>query len=131
MSFPRKKTRQIHIGTVPVGGDAPVVVQSMCNTDTRDISVTLEQINRLAEVGCELVRLAVMDEKAVEALKIIKRETPTPLIADIHFDHRLALGALKAGMDGLRILPWNAIPFPVPQFGSSGILYFNAGIAFR
>lgn len=107
MSFPRKKTRQIHIGTVPVGGDAPVVVQSMCNTDTRDISVTLAQINQLAEVGCELVRLAVLDEKAVEALKIIKRETPTPLIADIHFDHRLALGALKAGMDGLRINPGN------------------------
>ena len=107
MSFPRKETREIHIGAVPVGGDAPVVVQSMCNTDTRDISVTLEQINRLAEVGCELVRLAVMDEKAVEALKIIKRETPTPLIADIHFDHRLALGALKAGMDGLRINPGN------------------------
>ena len=107
MSFPRKKTRQIHIGTVPVGGDAPVVVQSMCNTDTRDISVTLEQINQLTEVGCELVRLAVLDEKAVEALKIIKRETPTPLIADIHFDHRLALGALKAGMDGLRINPGN------------------------
>jgi (E)-4-hydroxy-3-methylbut-2-enyl-diphosphate synthase len=63
MSFPRKKTRQIHIGTVPVGGDAPVVVQSMCNTDTRDISVTLEQINQLTEVGCELIRLAVLDEK--------------------------------------------------------------------
>ncbi|MBT8406819.1 MAG: flavodoxin-dependent (E)-4-hydroxy-3-methylbut-2-enyl-diphosphate synthase, partial [Deltaproteobacteria bacterium] len=77
MSFPRKETREIHIGAVPVGGDAPVVVQSMCNTDTRDISVTLEQINQLAEVGCELVRLAVLDEKAVEALKIIKKETPT------------------------------------------------------
>ena len=107
MRFPRKKTRQIHIGTVPVGGDAPVVVQSMCKTDTRDISATLKQINQLTEVGCELVRLAVLDEKAVEALKIIKRETPTPLIADIHFDHRLALGALKAGMDGLRINPGN------------------------
>jgi (E)-4-hydroxy-3-methylbut-2-enyl-diphosphate synthase len=79
----------------------------MCNTDTRDIGATLQQINRLAEVGCELIRLAVLDDKAVEALKTIKQEAPIPLIADIHFDHRLALGALKAGVDGLRINPGN------------------------
>ena len=107
MRFSRKKTSQIHVGSVAVGGDAPIVVQSMCNTDTREVGITLKQIRRLAEVGCELVRLAVLDEKAVGALKIIKRETVTPLIADIHFDHRLALGALKAGMDGLRINPGN------------------------
>jgi len=79
----------------------------MCSTDTRDIRASLQQISRLAEVGCELIRLAVLDDKAVEALKIIKEEAPIPLIADIHFDHRLALGALKAGVDGLRINPGN------------------------
>jgi (E)-4-hydroxy-3-methylbut-2-enyl-diphosphate synthase len=95
------------VGNVAVGGDAPVVVQSMCITDTRDISGSLQQINRLAEVGCELIRLAVLDDKAVEALKVIKEEAPIPLIADVHFDHRLAIGALKAGVDGLRINPGN------------------------
>ena len=103
----RRKTKQIRVGTVPVGGNAPVVVQSMCNTDTRDVQKTLAQIERLAEFGCELVRLAILDEEAVRALNVIKREAVTPLIADIHFDHRLALEALKAGVDGLRINPGN------------------------
>ena len=107
MGITRRKTHKIHVGNVAVGGDAPVVVQSMCTTDTRDIRASLQQISRLAEVGCELIRLAVLDDKAVEALKIIKEEAPIPLIADIHFDHRLALGALKAGVDGLRINPGN------------------------
>jgi (E)-4-hydroxy-3-methylbut-2-enyl-diphosphate synthase len=79
----------------------------MCSTDTRDINGSLQQIERLAEVGCELIRLAVLDDKAVTALKTIKKESSIPLIADIHFDHRLALGALKAGVDGLRINPGN------------------------
>ena len=107
MSFARRNARQIRVGSIPVGGNAPVVVQSMCNTDTRDIEATLEQVRRLAEVGCEIARLAVLDEKAVEALTSIKEEAPIPLIADIHFDHRLALGALAAGVDGLRINPGN------------------------
>jgi (E)-4-hydroxy-3-methylbut-2-enyl-diphosphate synthase len=107
MSITRRKTRQIHVGNIAVGGDAPVVVQSMCSTDTRDIHATLEQIRRLAEVGCEIVRLAVLDKDAVKALESIKKESPTPLIADIHFDHRLALGSLRAGVDGLRINPGN------------------------
>ncbi len=107
MRIIRRETHKIHVGNVAVGGDAPVVVQSMCSTDTRDIRASLQQISRLAEVGCELIRLAVLDDKAVEALKIIKEEAPIPLIADIHFDHRLALGALKAGVDGLRINPGN------------------------
>jgi len=107
MGITRRETHKIHVGNVAVGGDAPVVVQSMCSTDTRDIRASLQQISRLAEVGCELIRLAVLDDKAVEALKIIKEEAPIPLIADIHFDHRLALGALKAGVDGLRINPGN------------------------
>jgi len=100
MGITRRETHKIHVGNVAVGGDAPVVVQSMCRA-------SLQQISRLAEVGCELIRLAVLDDKAVEALKIIKEEAPIPLIADIHFDHRLALGALKAGVDGLRINPGN------------------------
>jgi (E)-4-hydroxy-3-methylbut-2-enyl-diphosphate synthase len=107
MRIKRRETRKIHVGNVAVGGDAPVVVQSMCSTDTRDIRASLQQINRLAEVGCELIRLAVLDDKAVDALKSIKEEAPIPLIADIHFDHRLALGALRAGVDGLRINPGN------------------------
>ena len=107
MRITRRETRKIHVGNVAVGGDAPVVVQSMCSTDTRDIRASLQQISRLAEVGCELIRLAVLDDKAVKALKIIKEEAPIPLIADIHFDHRLALGALKAGVAGLRINPGN------------------------
>lgn len=107
MSLSRRRARQIQLGSVPVGGDAPVVVQSMCNTDTRDVTATLAQIERLVEAGCELVRLAVLDGKAVEALGVIKRETAIPLIADIHFDHRLALGSLEVGVDGLRINPGN------------------------
>jgi (E)-4-hydroxy-3-methylbut-2-enyl-diphosphate synthase len=107
MGITRKKTRKIQVGNVAVGGDAPVVVQSMCSTDTRDIRASLQQIHRLAEVGCELIRLAVLDDRAVEALKTIKEEAPIPLIADIHFDHRFALGALKAGVNGLRINPGN------------------------
>ena len=107
MGIRRKETRKIFVGNVAVGGDAPIVVQSMCSTDTRDIAATLQQINRLAEVGCELIRLAVLDDKAVKALKTIKEDAPIPLIADIHFDHRFALGALRAGVDGLRINPGN------------------------
>ena len=107
MGITRRETRKIHIGDVAVGGDAPAIVQSMCSTDTRDIQATLQQINRLTEVGCEIIRLAVLDSKAVEALKNIKQEAPIPLIADIHFDHRLALGALKSSVDGLRINPGN------------------------
>jgi (E)-4-hydroxy-3-methylbut-2-enyl-diphosphate synthase len=107
MGITRRQTRKIHVGNVPVGGDAPIVVQSMCSTDTRDIRASLQQISRLVEVGCELVRLAILDDRAVAALKVIKEECPIPLIADIHFDHRLALGALRAGVDGLRINPSN------------------------
>jgi len=107
MKISRRKTRQIRVGKVPVGGDAPIVVQSMCNTDTRDVGATLAQISRLAEAGCELVRLAVLDQRAVKALQAIAGESPIPVIADIHFDHRLALGSLAAGVDGLRLNPGN------------------------
>lgn len=105
--FPRRKTRRIHVGSVAVGGDAPIAVQSMTNTDTRDVQATLAQIKRLAEAGCEIVRLAVPDMDAVRAFEQIKGLVTTPLIADIHFDHRLALEAVRAGADGLRINPGN------------------------
>ncbi len=103
----RRVSRQIHVGNVPVGGDAPIVVQSMTNTDTRDIPATVAQIQRLVQAGCEIVRVAVPDTEAVEALGHIKKAVTVPIIADIHFDYRLALGALRAGADGLRINPGN------------------------
>ena len=103
----RKHTKQITLGTVRIGGGAPVAVQSMCNTDTRDAAKTLDQINHLEQAGCEIVRLAVPDEEAARALGAIRKGTKLPLIADIHFDHRLALESLKQGVDGLRINPGN------------------------
>ncbi len=104
---PRRETRLIHVGPVPIGGGSPVVVQSMTNTDTRDWRATVRQIKQLEEVGCEIVRVAVPDQKAVEELPRIKRSISIPLIADIHFDHRLALGAIGAGVDALRLNPGN------------------------
>ena len=103
----RKKTKQITLGTVKIGGGAPVAVQSMCNTDTRDAAKTLEQIGHLEQAGCEIVRLAVPDEEAAKSLGEIRKGTKMPLIADIHFDYRLALEAVKQGVDGLRINPGN------------------------
>lgn len=101
------KTRRIQVGSVAVGGGAPVSVQSMCNTDTRDVASTLAQIRALTEAGCEIVRCAVPDREAAEALRGIRAECPIPLIADIHFDYQLALIALAGGVDGLRINPGN------------------------
>ncbi len=103
----RRKTRQITLGSVRIGGGAPVAVQSMCNTDTRDPEATLEQIGHLEQAGCEIVRLAVPDLDAAKALAAIRKGTKMPLIADIHFDYRLALEAVKQGVDGLRINPGN------------------------
>jgi (E)-4-hydroxy-3-methylbut-2-enyl-diphosphate synthase len=106
-SSERKKTRQIHIGQVLIGGDAPIAVQSMTNTDTRQVPATIRQIKRLEQAGCEIVRLAVLDQRAAEAIQFIKQKVKMPIIADIHFDYRLALAALQAGVDGLRINPGN------------------------
>lgn len=103
----RKKTRRIYVGKVPIGDGAPVAVQSMTNTDTRDAQATLGQIAELAGAGCEIVRVAVPDREAAAALRQIKKESPLPVIADIHFDYRLAVAALEAGVDGLRINPGN------------------------
>jgi (E)-4-hydroxy-3-methylbut-2-enyl-diphosphate synthase len=103
----RKLTKQIKIGNVPIGGGAPCAVQSMCSTDTRDVATTLDQIKRLTAVGCEIVRCAVPDMDAALALADIKAGSPIPLIADIHFDYKLALKALESGVDGLRLNPGN------------------------
>lgn len=103
----RQRTRRIRIGKVDIGGGAPVSVQSMAITDTRDVETTLVQIYQLASEGCEIVRLAVPDQEAARALAEIKPRSPVPLVADIHFDYRLALAALEAGVDKLRINPGN------------------------
>ncbi|MHC1700483.1 MAG: flavodoxin-dependent (E)-4-hydroxy-3-methylbut-2-enyl-diphosphate synthase [Humidesulfovibrio sp.] len=103
----RRDTREVRVGSVGVGGSNPVRVQSMTNVDTRDVFAATAQVCELARAGCEIVRLAVPDEAAAQALGQIRAGSPVPLIADIHFDHRLALMALTAGIDGLRINPGN------------------------
>lgn len=103
----RQRTRQLQVGAVAVGGGAPVTVQSMCNTDTRDVSATLAQIAALVAAGCEIVRVAVPDAEAAAALPALVRGCSVPLVADIHFDYRLALQALTAGVACLRINPGN------------------------
>jgi (E)-4-hydroxy-3-methylbut-2-enyl-diphosphate synthase len=103
----RRETRQVKIGNVPIGGGAPIAVQSMTKTYTKDVKATIDQIKRLEKAGCEIVRLAVPDRDAVEALGKIKRMVTVPLVADIHFDHTLALAALGKGVDALRINPGN------------------------
>jgi len=107
LPLPRRKTRQIYVGNVPLGGDAPIVVQSMTKTDTRDVSATVQQIKQLEKEGCEIVRVAVPDQEAAEKIGEIKRQINIPLVADIHFDYRLALKALEQGADGLRLNPGN------------------------
>ncbi|MDR2295369.1 MAG: flavodoxin-dependent (E)-4-hydroxy-3-methylbut-2-enyl-diphosphate synthase [Clostridiales Family XIII bacterium] len=103
----RRKTRQVNCGGVKIGGGAPVSIQSMTNTDTRDAEATLRQIDALADAGCDIVRCAIPDGEAAEAFGRIKRSSRLPLVADIHFDHRLALAAIKAGADKIRINPGN------------------------
>ncbi len=103
----RRPTRVIKIGNLLIGGSNPIVVQSMTNSDTRDVNATLAQIGRLEAAGCELVRVAVMDQEAAAAIARIKAGIGIPLVADIHFDHRLAIRSVEAGADGLRINPGN------------------------
>ena len=103
----RKNTRQIKVGDVKVGGNAPVVVQSMTNTFTQDVPATVSQIQHLEMAGCEIVRMAVPDQEAAEAISSIKEKVSIPIIADIHFDYRLAISAVRAGADGLRLNPGN------------------------
>jgi (E)-4-hydroxy-3-methylbut-2-enyl-diphosphate synthase len=106
MHITRRKTRQIQVGKVKIGGDAPVSVQSMCSTDTRDAAATIEQIRQLEAAGCEVIRVAVPDDEAAAVLPKIKAAMTVPLIADIHFDHRLALKAAEI-VDCVRINPGN------------------------
>ncbi|MEA1872268.1 MAG: flavodoxin-dependent (E)-4-hydroxy-3-methylbut-2-enyl-diphosphate synthase [Chloroflexota bacterium] len=103
----RRASKPLRIGNVTVGGDASIVVQSMTKTDTRDIPATINQIKELEDCGCEIVRVAVPDKEAAEGIAAIKRSVSLPIIADIHFDYRLALSALQAGVDGLRLNPGN------------------------
>lgn len=103
----RKATRRIHVGQLPVGGGAPITVQSMTNTVTDDVTATVEQIKQLTAAGCEIVRVAVPNQSAAAAIAAIKSQIDIPLIADIHFDYRLAIAAARAGADGLRINPGN------------------------
>lgn len=105
--FERRKTRQVRVGNVLIGGGAPIAVQSMNNTDTRDVQATLRQIHALHEAGCEITRLAVPDQAAAAAFAEIRRISPIPIVADIHFDYRLAIEAIKAGADKIRINPGN------------------------
>jgi len=103
----RRTSKPLRIGKVIVGGDAPIVVQSMTKTDTRDIPATINQLKELEDCGCEIVRVAVPNKEAAKSLATLKRSVSLPLIADIHFDYRLALAALQAGVDGLRLNPGN------------------------
>jgi (E)-4-hydroxy-3-methylbut-2-enyl-diphosphate synthase len=107
MTTARKATRRIMLGRVAIGGGAPVSVQTMTKTDTRDVAATVAQIRAVAEAGADIVRLAIPDAAAADALREIRKQVDTPLVADIHFDHRLALRAIEAGIDGLRINPGN------------------------
>ncbi|AVQ39347.1 4-hydroxy-3-methylbut-2-en-1-yl diphosphate synthase [Clostridium botulinum] len=103
----RKPTRKVKVGSIYVGGDSPIYIQSMTNTDTRDVKSTLNQINKLDKIGCDIIRCAVPDMEASEALKIITKESKIPVVADIHFDYKLALESIKNGVDALRINPGN------------------------
>ena len=103
----RIKTRRVKVGNIYIGGDSKITIQSMTNTDTRDIESTVEQIKRLESVGCDIVRCAVPDMKAADAIKEIVKRIDIPLVADIHFDYRLALKSIENGIAKLRINPGN------------------------
>lgn len=107
MSYERRKTREVSVGTVKIGGENPISIQSMTNTDTRDADATIAQIKRLEEAGCDIVRVAVPDIKAAKNIAKIKSSVNIPIIADIHFDYKLALEAIEQGVDGIRINPGN------------------------
>ena len=103
----RRKSRQIHVGNVAVGGDAPISVQSMTNTETCDVAATVAQVQAIAEAGADIVRVSVPSMEAAEAFRQIRAQVSVPLVADIHFDHRIALKVAEYGVDCLRINPGN------------------------
>ena len=125
----RRETRVVYKGSVPIGGSAPIAVQSMTNTPTDDVAATVAQIHELEALGCEIVRVAVPDRAAAEALPAIKQQIGIPLIADIHFSHRLALAAIEAGVDGIRLNPGN---LKKPEYVREAVLAAkDAGIMIR
>ena len=101
----RRKTKTVRIGDRVIGGGNPILIQSMCNTRTEDVDATVKQIHRLEQVGCDIIRVAVPTMEAAEALKEIKKRITLPLVADIHFDYRLAIAAIENGADKIRINP--------------------------
>ena len=112
-------SKQIHVGSVPVGGGADIAIQSMCNTRTEDVAATVAQILRLEEAGCDIIRVAVPDMAAAQAVGRIRRAIHIPLVADIHFDYKLALECVRQGIDKIRINPGNIgsqekVPWPTP-----------------
>ncbi len=106
-SYKRRKTREISVGNVKIGGNNPISIQSMCSTKSSEVEKTIAQINELAESGCEIVRIAIPNMDAAESIKVIKKRTKVPLIADIHFDYKLAMQSIINGIDGLRLNPGN------------------------
>ena len=132
---PRDLTRRVMVGNVPVGGGAPVSVQSMCTTKTADPKATLAQITRLADAGCEMIRVAVPDAASLDGFERICAESPLPVVADIHFDYRLALGAAERGAAALRLNPgnigsWERVDAVIDACGEAGIpirIGVNAG----
>src|SRR5512134_1454711 len=107
MTYTRRTSKPVFVGDVQVGGDAPIAVQSMCSTITENVDATIAQLDQLKEAGCDIVRIAVPDRAAADALPEIVRRRPLPIIADIHFDYRWALAAIRAGFHGLRLNPGN------------------------
>ncbi len=107
MMSPRRPSKPVRVGDVQIGGDAPIAVQSMCSTITEDVDATVAQLERLKEAGCDIVRIAIPDKAAADAVPEIVRRAPLPIIADIHFDYRWALAAIRGGFDGLRLNPGN------------------------
>lgn len=107
MNYKRRQCNEVSVGNVKIGGNNPISIQSMTNTDTRDAKATIEQINKLENAGCDIVRVAIPDMQACKNISRIKKNTNIPIIADIHFDHRLAIEAINQGVDGVRINPGN------------------------
>ncbi len=105
--YKRNETRPIYVGNVQIGGQDKVVIQSMCNTKTKDVEATVQQILRLEKAGCEIIRVACLDIEDAKAIKEIKQKIHIPIVADIHFDYKIALEAIEAGVDKIRINPGN------------------------
>ncbi|MFR7797384.1 MAG: flavodoxin-dependent (E)-4-hydroxy-3-methylbut-2-enyl-diphosphate synthase [Collinsella sp.] len=134
--MPRELTRPVHVGGVQIGGGAPVVVQSMTCTDTADAQATLAQVRALAQAGCDIVRVSVPTEAALEGFRTICAESPVPIVADIHFNHKLAIGAVEAGAAKLRINPgnigdWAKVDAVIDAAGAAAVRFVSASMPVR